>query len=82
MVRVRETVVNVESQLVFNIMSVCLYSCLSYVARTAQAPNHTANRDLSGANNFFTLSHKRNYFRAGRGGGGSYSIQNLCFDFL
>jgi len=69
-VRVRVTVVNVGNQLVFNIMSVCLYSCLSHLARTAQAPHYTANRDLSCANHFlFNLSHKRNDFWVGWGGG-------------
>jgi hypothetical protein len=53
MVRVRVTFVKVGSQLVFNITSVCVYFCLRYLTRTAQAPYYTANRDLSGANNFF-----------------------------
>ena len=62
-----------------NVMSVCLYSCLSHLARRAQAPYYTANRDLSGANNFFfTYLVKGTIF----GWGESYSIKNVCFDFL
>jgi len=53
--------VGVEEQ-VFNIMSVCLYSCVSYPACKPRAPYYMVTCGLSSSTIFSTFSHKRSDF--------------------
>jgi hypothetical protein len=52
---VRVSTVAVEKQQVLHILSVCLYSCLSYAACTAHAPYHLVICGLSGS--YHTFQH-------------------------
>ena len=53
--RFRVTVVVVEKQQVFHVLSVCLYSCLSYPACKAHAPYYIVIHVLSGSTIFFHI---------------------------
>ena len=53
--RVRFTIVAVEKQQVLHILSVCLYSCLSYLACKMHAPYYIVICGLSGSVVFFHI---------------------------
>ena len=72
------SIVVVEKQYILNILSVCLYSFLSYLAWKAHAPYYIVISGLSGSTIFFTLPHKWHNLKKKKKSIGHY----VYYDFL